>query len=163
MRRALLAAGSACPPRLAHWMLALGTWQAAPGDGRQRGPWSGLQPSAPHPAWRGSTHPACSCTLCSCALCSCTHCALCRIEELSKKEERRNETLLCVNRLWEELNSCIAFLHYRCVHPSQQAWARTWEREPREKREGAGASCRYWSTAPAPSQGRLHSGGVGVR
>lgn len=36
-----------------------------------------------------------------------------RLEEQSKKEERWQETLLCVNRVWEELNSTIAFLGFR--------------------------------------------------
>ncbi len=36
-----------------------------------------------------------------------------RLEELSAKEEERHETLLCVNRLWEELNASIGFIQYR--------------------------------------------------
>lgn len=37
-----------------------------------------------------------------------------RLEELSAKEEERHETLLCVNRLWEELNASIGFIQFRC-------------------------------------------------
>lgn len=36
-----------------------------------------------------------------------------RLEEAEEAEAKRQETLLCVNRLWEELNSAIAFLNYR--------------------------------------------------
>ena len=36
-----------------------------------------------------------------------------RLEELAAKEEERHETLLCVNRLWEELNASIGFIQYR--------------------------------------------------
>ena len=32
------------------------------------------------------------------------------------------ETLLCVNRLWDELNSCTAFLRYRCVGGGVAGW-----------------------------------------
>lgn len=39
----------------------------------------------------------------------------CRLEGLADEEEQYKETLLCVNRLWDELNSSIAFLQYRCV------------------------------------------------
>ena len=35
------------------------------------------------------------------------------IDDLQEKEEERQETVLCVNRLWEELNGSIAFLSYR--------------------------------------------------
>ena len=37
----------------------------------------------------------------------------CRLEELAAKEEERHETLLCVNRLWEELNASIGFIQDR--------------------------------------------------
>lgn len=33
------------------------------------------------------------------------------------KEEAHQETLLCVNRLWEELNASIGFVQYRCAAP----------------------------------------------
>ncbi|KAL4423868.1 hypothetical protein ABPG75_001169 [Micractinium tetrahymenae] len=36
-----------------------------------------------------------------------------RLEEVAAKEEARQETLLCVNRLWEELNASIGFIQYR--------------------------------------------------
>ncbi|PRW61074.1 E3 ubiquitin- ligase BRE1-like 2 [Chlorella sorokiniana] len=38
-----------------------------------------------------------------------------RLEELAAKEEERHETLLCVNRLWEELNASIGFIQYRAT------------------------------------------------
>ena len=38
----------------------------------------------------------------------------CRLEEASAKEEERQLTLLCVNRLWEELNASIGFIQFRC-------------------------------------------------
>ena len=38
-----------------------------------------------------------------------------RIDELVERETPWKETLLCVNRLWEELNETIAFLRYRYV------------------------------------------------
>jgi hypothetical protein len=37
----------------------------------------------------------------------------CRLEEVAAKEEDYQETLLCVNRLWEELNASIGFIQYR--------------------------------------------------
>ena len=39
----------------------------------------------------------------------------CRLEEVAAKEEDYQETLLCVNRLWEELNASIGFIQYRWV------------------------------------------------
>lgn len=36
-----------------------------------------------------------------------------RIDELEAKEQGRQESLLLVNRLWEELNSSIAFLQFK--------------------------------------------------
>lgn len=37
------------------------------------------------------------------------------LEGATAREERLNETVLCVSRLWEELNGAIAFLNFRCV------------------------------------------------
>jgi hypothetical protein len=37
------------------------------------------------------------------------------LDELQDKEEERQETVLCVNRLWEELNGSISFLSFRYV------------------------------------------------
>jgi hypothetical protein len=36
-----------------------------------------------------------------------------QVEELQSQEGRWRETVLCINRLWDELNSSIAFLRYR--------------------------------------------------
>lgn len=36
-----------------------------------------------------------------------------RVEEAEAKEEAHQATLLCVNRLWEELNASIGFIQYR--------------------------------------------------
>ena len=36
-----------------------------------------------------------------------------RCEEMEDKETRWQETVLVVNRLWDELNSSIAFISYR--------------------------------------------------
>jgi len=35
------------------------------------------------------------------------------LDDLQDKEEERQETVLCVNRLWEELNGSISFLSFR--------------------------------------------------
>lgn len=37
----------------------------------------------------------------------------CRLEEYTAREEAHQKTLLCVNRLWEELNASISFIQYR--------------------------------------------------
>jgi cob(I)alamin adenosyltransferase len=36
-----------------------------------------------------------------------------RVTELEEQENARRETLLCVNRLWEELNDSLSFLSFR--------------------------------------------------
>lgn len=43
------------------------------------------------------------------------------MEAVSAKEEARQETLLCVNRLWEELNASIGFIQYRCGRRQRHA------------------------------------------
>lgn len=49
-----------------------------------------------------------------CFSCGCTDLsALCRLEQSAEREEAYQETLLCVNRLWEELNGAIGFVQYR--------------------------------------------------
>ena len=35
------------------------------------------------------------------------------LDDLESKEEERQETVLCVNRLWEELNGAVSFLSFR--------------------------------------------------
>jgi predicted RNase H-like nuclease (RuvC/YqgF family) len=35
------------------------------------------------------------------------------LDDVQDKEEERQEIILCVNRLWEELNSSISFLSFR--------------------------------------------------
>jgi len=37
-----------------------------------------------------------------------------KVDELQEKEEGCQDTVLCVNRLWEQLNGALAFLQYRC-------------------------------------------------
>ena len=37
------------------------------------------------------------------------------LDDLQDEEELRQETVLCVNRLWEELNGSISFLSFRYV------------------------------------------------
>jgi hypothetical protein len=40
-------------------------------------------------------------------------CSRHRLEERAAREDAQQETLLAVNRLWDELNASIAFVQYR--------------------------------------------------
>ena len=53
--------------------------------------------------------PACHLPALSCCV------LLRRLEEVQAQEAARQETLLCVNRLWEELNASIGFIQFRWV------------------------------------------------
>jgi hypothetical protein len=67
----------------------------------------GLRAAALPCLWR------CRCPAAVNALATAARKCKCRLLEAATREEAYQETLLCVNRLWEELNAAIGFIQYR--------------------------------------------------